>query len=59
MSDKYKGMTVNERLATHGTINDFYISVDKKDVEKVKEFLKEIELNDLSIKDILESLGLV
>ena len=56
--EKYKGMTVNERLYVSGFLNDFDKAVQRKDVNEVIRILKAVELNDLSIQPILESKGL-
>ena len=58
MKDKYKGMTVNERLFLAGLIDDFYSAVDNKNIKSVVKILKCIELEDISIIEILESLKL-
>jgi len=54
MSDRYSGMTVNERLYVSGKIDEFDDAIEKKDVEKLKVILKEIEIDDASITSILE-----
>ena len=58
MSNKYAGMTVNERLYLSGLLQDFDEAVDKKNVKKIISILKQVELSDLSIVPILENLGL-
>ncbi|WP_066434608.1 hypothetical protein [Chryseobacterium sp. CCH4-E10] len=58
MEDKYSGMTVNERLYISGLIDQFYKAVEKKDKKLIISILKEIQLNDQSIEDILNSLKL-
>ena len=50
MSDKYSGMTANERLYASGKIDEFDFSVKKKDVEKLKSILKEMKLMKLQLK---------
>ena len=52
----YSGMTVNERLYASGLLKDFDDAVHKKDMDKVKAILQEVELTDSSIKDIIQSL---
>lgn len=59
MDDKYKGMTVNERLHVAGLMDDYYIAVKNKDIEKAKEILKEVELSDGNIVPILKFDGLI
>ena len=55
---KYKGMTVNERLYVSGYMDEFDKAVKEKDFQKVKLILEAIELNEESIKPILEQLSL-
>ena len=55
---KYKGMTINEALCESGLINEFDKAVEKRDVQKVRDILKQIELTESSIEPILESYGL-
>ena len=50
MTEKYKGMTVNERLYVSGLMDEFDKAVAKKDTPKVVEILKEVELDDTSIE---------
>jgi hypothetical protein len=57
--DKYGGMTVNERLYVSGLMDRFYLAVEKKDVNLLKEILKEVELNESNINAILEHFGLI
>ena len=58
MDFKYKGMTVNERLYVSDLIDAFDQAAKEKDVEKVVEILKEVEITDESaIEDILKELG--
>ncbi len=55
---EYKGMTVNERLYASGLMDEFDKAVENKNIDKVKSILKKVELNETSIKPILESLDL-
>ncbi len=55
---KYKGMTVNERLYVSGLMDEYDKSVKEKDIDKIREILQKVELNEKSIKPILEQLGL-
>ncbi|MCD7931730.1 MAG: hypothetical protein LUE98_09850 [Tannerellaceae bacterium] len=57
--DKYRGMTVNERLYVSGLMDEFDKAVGKKDSESIISILKEVELTDKSIEDILLSLRLM
>jgi hypothetical protein len=59
MDNKYAGMTVNERLYVSGLMDKFDKAMNEKNVEEVVSILKNVELNNLSISPILESLGLV
>lgn len=54
MSDKYSGMTVNERLYVSGYMDEFDMAVKRKNIEKIKAILQEIELDEASIKSILK-----
>lgn len=58
MENKYAGMTVNERLYARGLMDEFDEAVEKKDADKVRSILMQVELTEESIKPILEKLGL-
>ena len=58
MDNKYKGMTVNERLYVGGLLDDFEQAVSDKNTEEAIRILKEVELTDENIKPILEKWGL-
>lgn len=58
MDNKYKGMTVNERLYVSGLLNDFEEAVKEKNVNKVISILEEVELTKPNIDPILEKHGL-
>jgi hypothetical protein len=60
MSNKYSGMTVNERLYASGLLSEFDEAVKQKNVSKVISILKDIGLTDeSSINPILQQLGLI
>jgi hypothetical protein len=54
---KYSGMTVNERLWVSGLSDQFYSAVENKNVSRIVEILKKVELNDETIKADLEFFG--
>lgn len=58
MKNKYAGMTVNERLYASGLMDEFDEAVEKKDADKARYILEQVELTEESIKPILERLGL-
>lgn len=59
MNDKYKGMTVNERLFVSGHMDEFDLSVKMKDTNKAKEILAKVDIIDpLTIESILKQVGL-
>lgn len=58
MPSKYAAMTVNERLAESGLIDEFYKAVEKRDVDRVTAILGQVELTEESIKPIMKQLGL-
>ncbi|MDA0910642.1 MAG: hypothetical protein O2809_03670 [Proteobacteria bacterium] len=58
MEKKYIGMTVNERLYASGLIDEFDKAVAKKDTQKVRSILEDVELVEESIKPILDKLKL-
>lgn len=51
-------MTVNERLYASNLIDEYDKAVKEKDTNKIRLILYKVELNELSIKPILEQLGL-
>lgn len=55
--DKYVGMTVNERLYVSGLISVFDKAVKDKNTKNIISILKEVELTNESITDILLNLG--
>jgi len=58
MENKYAGMTVNERLYVSGLMDEFDKAVAGKNIDEAIRILKKVELTDVSIKPILEQLGL-
>jgi hypothetical protein len=59
MDDRYRGMTVNERLYVSGLMEDFDMLVSLKDVEGVIKILEKVEITDEpTIKSILERLNI-
>ena len=58
MPSKYAAMTANERLYVSGLIDEFYKSVEKQDVDRVRAILGKVELTEEAIKPILKQLGL-
>ncbi|MBS1528717.1 MAG: hypothetical protein JSU01_00295 [Bacteroidetes bacterium] len=59
MDDKYRGMTVNERLFVSGLMDEFDKAVEEKDVDKVISILKEVELTEGNIYPILRNHNLI
>ena len=57
MNSAYKGMTVNERLFVSGLIDEFEKAVEEKNENAARAVLEKVELNDESIKPILEALN--
>ncbi len=57
MENKYAGMTVSERLYVSGLIDEFDQAVKQRDVERIRGILSNVELNEESIKPILEQIG--
>ena len=51
-------MTINEALCESGLINEFDKAVEKRDVQKVRGILKQLELDEPSIIPILKHYGL-
>ncbi|WP_131539591.1 RidA family protein [Pedobacter nototheniae] len=58
MNEKYRGTTVNERLYLSGTLNKFDKAVEEKDIDEVIRILKNVDVDDNSIKAILKQMGL-
>jgi hypothetical protein len=58
MDNKYKGMTVNERLWVSGLSDEFDKAIKEKDVNKAIRILEKVELTKPNIDPILESHGL-
>lgn len=60
MDNRYRGMTVNERLYVSGLMEIFDRAVKENNVEKVIDILKKVEITEeSSIKPILKELGLM
>lgn len=60
MDNQYRGMTVNERLYVSGLMQKFDEAVESKNIEKVLDILKEVEITDKpTIILILKDLGLL
>jgi hypothetical protein len=60
MDNKFKGLTVNERLYESGLIEAFDKAVEENDVQKVTTILKKVEITEESeIKSILKAVGLI
>jgi len=59
MNEKYKGTTVNERLYLSGTLNKFDRAVEEKNIDEVTRILKNVDVDDSSIKAILKQMGLI
>lgn len=54
----YRGMTVNERLFRSGLMKEFDSAIEKKDVRRVIEILRSLDLNDETVRANLEFSGL-
>ncbi len=60
MDNKYKGMTINERLYVSGFMDEFDNAVKENKIEKVIDILKKVEITEESaINPILKELGLI
>jgi hypothetical protein len=59
MDEKYKGMTVNERLYVSGLSIAFYKAVEEKNIQKAREILEQVELTEPNIIPILQQSGLM
>ncbi len=59
MDNKYKGMTINERLYVSGFMDEFDNAVKENKIEKVIDILKKVEITEESaINPILKELSL-
>ena len=60
MDNKYKGMTINERLYVSGFMDEVDNAVKENKIEKVIDILKKVEITEESaINPILKELGLI
>lgn len=50
----YSGMTVNERLVVSGLDKDFDKSIKNRDIKSVTRILEKVNLDRISIEDILK-----
>jgi hypothetical protein len=53
---KFDGMTVNERLYVSGLIYQFDLAVKNNELDKLKNILSEVELDESSIEEIIKTL---
>jgi len=58
MDNKFKGMTVIERLAVANLLDVFDNAIKEKNIEKISSILHQVELTEESIKMILSNYGL-
>lgn len=49
-------MTINERLYISHRMNDFDIATKIKDIEKIKHILRELEVDEKSIIEIIDKI---
>lgn len=59
MDNKYKGMTVNERLYISGLMTNFEQAIKEKDVSKARRLLEKVELTKENIDPIFKKHGLI
>lgn len=59
MDDKNKGTTVNERLYLNGLFDEFYAAIHVRDIEKIREILRRVEITENGIDAILKQNGLM
>ena len=57
--NKYGGMTVNERLVLANKMDEFDDAINSKDIPKITDILKSVELSDSNINAILGSYKLL
>lgn len=53
----FKGMTVNERLFLSGLMDNFDLAKERHDKNGLVEILRQLEVDEPSIKKILEDSG--
>lgn len=59
MDNRYKGMTVNERLYISGLIDEFEEEIRNKNISKIILILEKVEITDkVLIDDILKQFSL-
>lgn len=58
MEGKYSRMTVNERLYVSGLLDKFDAAVKARKASSFRNLLQSVDLDEESIKVILEQLGL-
>ncbi|MFN4292464.1 MAG: hypothetical protein ACK4E7_16535 [Permianibacter sp.] len=58
MTNRFAGMTVNERLFVSGLMDEFDKAIEEKDAEKARSILEKVELTEDSIKPVLEQFAL-
>lgn len=56
--NQYGGMTVNERLVIANKMNEFDDAINSKDIPKITEILRSVELSDSNINAILKNFKL-
>jgi hypothetical protein len=54
MTNKYNGMTVNERLWASGLSDEYYDAKNKKDIRKMKDILDKLEIGEENVKNIID-----
>lgn len=59
MNERYKGTTVNERLYLSGTLKKFDRAIEEKNIDEATRILKNVDVDDSSIKAILKQMGLI
>jgi len=57
--NKFKGLTVNERLYVSGLMDKFDLATKEKDLFTVKSILIEVEMKEGNIEPMLKQPGLI